>query len=55
MILATSYFLPGIQANGVAAAVENAWGVNVTWATEGDRRGNTGNVADADATGEGNH
>ncbi len=26
-----------------------------TWATEGDRRGNTGNVADADATGEGNH
>ena len=31
MILATSYFLPGIQANGVAAAVENAWGVNVTW------------------------
>ena len=29
MILATSYFLPGIQANGVAAAVENAWGVNV--------------------------
>ncbi|WP_066527950.1 alanine/glycine:cation symporter family protein [Corynebacterium bouchesdurhonense] len=30
MILATSYFLPGIQANGVAAAVENAWGVS-TW------------------------
>ncbi len=30
MILATSYFLPGIQANGVAAAVENAWGIN-TW------------------------
>jgi len=29
MILATSYFLPGIQANGVAAAVENAWGINV--------------------------
>ncbi|QPK83159.1 alanine:cation symporter family protein [Corynebacterium qintianiae] len=30
MILATSYFLPGIQANGVAAAVENAWNVP-TW------------------------
>ena len=30
MILATSYFLPGIQANGVASAVENAWGVNTT-------------------------
>ncbi|MCT1498721.1 alanine:cation symporter family protein [Corynebacterium sanguinis] len=30
MILATSYFLPGIQANGVAAAVENAWTVP-TW------------------------
>lgn len=30
MILSTSYFLPGIQANGVAAAVENAWGVS-TW------------------------
>ena len=29
MLLATSYFLPGIQANGVAAAVDNAWGVNV--------------------------
>lgn len=29
MILATSYFLPGIQANGVAAAVDNAWGVNI--------------------------
>ncbi|WP_175934312.1 sodium:alanine symporter family protein [Corynebacterium sp. Marseille-P4321] len=29
MILATSYFLPGIQANGVASAVNNAWGVNV--------------------------
>lgn len=29
MILATSYFLPGIQANGVAAAVDNAWGVDV--------------------------
>lgn len=25
MLLATSYFLPGIQANGVAAAVDNAW------------------------------
>ena len=32
MILATSYFLPGIQANGVASAVENAWGVS-TWIT----------------------
>lgn len=31
MILATSYFLPGIQANGVAAAVQNAWGVEVGW------------------------
>ncbi|MCS4535949.1 sodium:alanine symporter family protein [Corynebacterium sp. HS2168-gen11] len=29
MVLATSYFLPGIQANGVAAAVENAWNVDV--------------------------
>ena len=29
MLLATSYFLPGIQSNGVAAAVENAWGINV--------------------------
>ncbi|GAA1475304.1 alanine/glycine:cation symporter family protein [Corynebacterium felinum] len=28
MILATSYFLPGIQANGVAAAVNNAWGID---------------------------
>lgn len=27
MILATSYFMPGIQANGVAAAVTNAWNV----------------------------
>ncbi|WP_342318603.1 alanine/glycine:cation symporter family protein [Corynebacterium mayonis] len=27
MILATSYFLPGIQANGVSAAVENAWNI----------------------------
>ena len=32
MILATSYFLPGIQANGVAAAVNNAWGIS-TWIT----------------------
>ncbi|MCQ4618139.1 alanine:cation symporter family protein [Corynebacterium sp. CCUG 59401] len=32
MILATSYFLPGVQANGVAAAVDNAWSVP-TWAT----------------------
>ncbi|MEH0147789.1 alanine/glycine:cation symporter family protein [Corynebacterium sp. Q4381] len=32
MILATSYFLPGIQANGVAAAVNNAWGIS-TWVT----------------------
>ena len=31
MILATSYFLPGIQANGVAAAVKNAWGIEVGW------------------------
>ena len=31
MILATSYFLPGIQANGVAAAVQNAWGIEVGW------------------------
>ena len=30
MILATSYFLPGIQANGVSAALENAWAVP-TW------------------------
>lgn len=30
MILATSYFLPGIQANGVAVAVENAWNVRPT-------------------------
>lgn len=29
MLLATSYFLPGIQANGVAAAVDNAWGIDV--------------------------
>ncbi|QNE89481.1 alanine:cation symporter family protein [Corynebacterium incognita] len=28
MFVATSYFLPGIQANGVAAAVENAWGTS---------------------------
>ncbi|GAB3075665.1 alanine/glycine:cation symporter family protein [Corynebacterium aquatimens] len=27
MVLATSYFLPGVQANGVAASVENAWNV----------------------------
>lgn len=31
MILATSYFLPAIQANGVAAAVDNAWGISVGW------------------------
>lgn len=31
MILATSYFLPGVQSNGVAAAVENAWGVDTLW------------------------
>lgn len=30
MILATSYFLPGIQANGVADAVNNAWGIDPT-------------------------
>jgi len=29
MMLATSYFLPGIQANGVAAAMHNAWGTDV--------------------------
>lgn len=28
MIIATSYFLPGVQANGVAAAVNNAWGID---------------------------
>ena len=28
MILATSYFLPGIQANGMAAAMENAWSLD---------------------------
>lgn len=27
MILATSYFLPGVQANGVATAVEHAWSI----------------------------
>lgn len=32
MLLATSYFLPGVQANGVASAVENAWTIP-TWAT----------------------
>ena len=32
MILATSYFLPGIQANAVAAAADTAWGINSTWA-----------------------
>ena len=32
MILATSYFLPGVQANGVATAVENAWAIP-TWVT----------------------
>ncbi|MDY3127655.1 MAG: alanine/glycine:cation symporter family protein [Corynebacterium sp.] len=31
MVLAMSYFMPGIQANGVAAAAENAWGVDVKW------------------------
>ncbi|WP_459588528.1 alanine/glycine:cation symporter family protein [Corynebacterium camporealensis] len=31
MILATSYFLPGIQANAVADAVSNAWGIEVGW------------------------
>lgn len=30
MIIATSYFLPGIQANGVASSVENAWGTSTT-------------------------
>ena len=29
VLLATSYFLPGIQANGVAAAIDNAWGINI--------------------------
>ena len=32
MILATSYFLPAIQANAVAAAADTAWGINSTWA-----------------------
>ena len=32
MILATSYFLPGVQANGVATSVQHAWSVP-TWAT----------------------
>ena len=27
MILATAYFLPGVQANGVSSAVENAWSI----------------------------
>ena len=31
MILATSYFLPGVQANGVSAAVENAWNIDTKW------------------------
>ncbi|QPK78809.1 alanine:cation symporter family protein [Corynebacterium lizhenjunii] len=31
MILATSYFLPGIQANGVSSAINNAWGIEVKW------------------------
>lgn len=31
MMLAMSYFLPGIQANGVTAAVQNAWGIDVKW------------------------
>ncbi|MEX3504298.1 alanine/glycine:cation symporter family protein [Corynebacterium sp. LK2510] len=30
MILAMAYFMPGVQANGVAAAIENAWSVP-TW------------------------
>lgn len=29
MVLATSFFLPGLQANGVALAVKNAWQVDV--------------------------
>lgn len=28
IIASTSYFMPGVQANGVSAAVENAWGVD---------------------------
>ena len=32
MILATSYFLPGVQANGLATSVEHAWSVP-TWVT----------------------
>jgi AGCS family alanine or glycine:cation symporter len=31
-ILAMSFFLPGVQANGMASAIENAWGVP-TWIT----------------------
>ena len=31
MLLAMSYFMPGVQANGVSAAVENAWGVDTRW------------------------
>ncbi|MBP3089453.1 alanine:cation symporter family protein [Corynebacterium sp. sy017] len=29
MIVSTSYFLPGVQANGLATAVQNAWNVDV--------------------------
>ena len=28
MILATAYFLPGVQANGVSSAIDNAWGIS---------------------------
>lgn len=31
-ILAMSFFLPGVQANGMASAIDNAWGLP-TWAT----------------------
>jgi AGCS family alanine or glycine:cation symporter len=31
-ILAMSFFLPGVQANGMASAIDNAWGVP-TWVT----------------------
>lgn len=32
MVIATSYFMPGVQSNGVAVAVDQAWGVD-TWIT----------------------
>jgi alanine or glycine:cation symporter, AGCS family len=30
-VVATGFLLPGVQANGIAAAFENAWGVPTTW------------------------